>query len=188
MPSSLTNLLPPERRRALARDYVFRLGAVALILLALLVVAHGVMLAPSYLFMQERIAIAEVRLAELSERRAVSGFEDLSARIAAFSAQADLVKNLADAPSSADAVRAVLDLPRRGILIDAFTYAAPGPDGKDGKMTVAGTAATREALRAFDASLNGLPIVESTDLPLSAYAKETDIPFTITLALAPPAP
>jgi hypothetical protein len=183
MRAELTNLLPPERLAALRRDYLFRLGTVALATAALLIVAHGVLLAPAYLYARERIVVAEERLAELSARRAVSGYEDLSARIAAFSARAGDIEKLAAAPSAADAVRAILDLPRRGIALESFAYTPPDPSGKGGRMTVSGIADARDALRAFNDDLGKLPFVASTDLPLSAYAKETAIDFSIALVL-----
>ncbi len=184
----LTNLLPPERIRALRQDYLFRVGTLALILAAFLIAAHGVLLAPAYIYAEERIAVADGRLAELSARRAVSGYEDFSARIAAFSARAADIERLASMPSAAETVRAILELPRRGIALSSFSYVPPGSDGKGGSMTVGGIANARDALRAFDADLRKLPFVASTDLPLSAYAKETNIEFSIALTLDYPLP
>ncbi len=48
-------------------------------------------------------------------------------------------------------------------------------------MTVSGMAATRDALRQYATALGGLPYVSKADLPISAYAKDSDITFTITL-------
>lgn len=188
MLNDLTNLLPPERRHALARAYLFRVGTVALLLVASVIAVHGLLLLPSYLYMQERIAIAEGRLAELSERRAISGFEDLSTRIAAFTERAAVIQNLSQTPSAADTIRSVLEIPQRGILLSSFSYTPPKPDGEGGTMLLRGTALTRESLRAFDSALDALPLVDSTDLPLSVYAQEADIDFSIALTLTDPTP
>lgn len=182
MSTELSNLLPPERRASLARAYALRVASVALIGLGMLVLVHGTLLAPSFSYMRDQKAVQEQRLAELSEKRAVSGFTDLSARVAAFSARAASLEELRARPTASESVRAILALPRSGVTLNAFTFTAP--QGSDaGRMSVAGIAATRESLRAFDASLNGLSFVAATDLPLSAYAKERDIPFSIALTL-----
>jgi Tfp pilus assembly protein PilN len=183
MRSSLTNLLPIERQRSLSRDYALRFAALSLTLLASLALVHGALLAPTYLYMRERAAIAEERLAELSERRAVSGFEDLTARVAAFSENASALEKLATAPSASGIVRGLLEVSRTGVSLESLNYTAPSPDGTGGSIIVSGIASSREALRNFDQSVSGLSYVETTDLPLSAYAKETDIAFTMKLML-----
>ncbi len=42
-------------------------------------------------------------------------------------------------------------------------------------------AQTRDALRGYVEALNQLPYVSKADLPISAYAKESAIPFMVTL-------
>jgi hypothetical protein len=48
-------------------------------------------------------------------------------------------------------------------------------------MMITGSAATRTALQSFKEELASLPFVTSADLPISAFAKESDIPFSITV-------
>lgn len=183
MQTELTNLLPPERVQSLQRDYLYRVGTLACVLLAGLLVAHGVMLVPAHAYMRDQQEAQEKRLAELSSQRASLGFEDVSARVNALSARASALASLGATPSASDTIRAVLGFPRPGISLLAFTFTPPSGDQK-GSMTLRGTAKTRESLRAFDAALGKLPFVDSTDLPLSAYAKESDIPFSIMLTLS----
>lgn len=182
MSTELTNLLPQERKDALARDYTLRLWTLIFVVVGLVLITHGALLAPSYAYVEEQQKLQQTRLNELSERREVSGFTDLSERVTAFSARAKTLEELRTLPSASDSVRAILALPRTGIRITSFVFSAP--EGKDpGRMQVSGTASTRESLRSFDSALNGLSFVQSTDLPLSAYAKERDIPFQIALVL-----
>jgi cell division protein FtsB len=183
MSHELTNLLPLERRKLHAREYALRLATIAAIALSLLIGIHGVLLAPSYLYLRDQIALRQSQLDTLSQERAASGYEDLAARIKSLSENANILIELQSAPSASESIHSVLVLARGGIALTSFTF-APG-NGKDtGRMTLAGTAATRESLRTFDRSLGSLAFVTSTDLPLSVYAKEKEIPFTITLSLA----
>lgn len=182
MPPEFTNLLPRERQQSLARDYLFRLATLALIALGLLLISHGALLAPTYAYMLEEKAVQEGRVTELSERRQVSGFTDLSERINAFALRAESLEELRAHPSASDSVRAILSLPQTGISLTGFAFASP-EGGNPGRMQVSGTAKTRESLRAFDSALSSLSFVRATDLPLSAYARESDIPFSIALTL-----
>jgi len=182
MSTELTNLLPPERKHALARDYALRLSTLVLVVVGFLFVAHTALLVPSYAYVGGQQKIEEARLSELSERREVSGFADISERVARFTESAKTLTELQALPSASDSVRAILSTPRTGIRITSFVFSAP--EGKElGRMKVSGTASTRESLRSFDSALNGLSFVQSTDLPLSAYAKESEIPFQIVLVL-----
>lgn len=187
MATELTNLLPQERKNALKRDYAFRLGTGVCVLFGFLLIAHGALLASSYAYVGEQQKREEARLAELSERREVSGFTDISERITAFDARANSLKELETTPSASDHIRSILEVPRTDIRIHSFTFSAP-QQKNPGSMQVSGTAETREALRAFNQRLGGLSFVKNTDLPLSAYAKERDIPFQIQLVLTPVTP
>ncbi len=155
-----------------------RLATLACILLTLLVIAHAAMLVPAYLYLNDRVALAASRLSELDAALASSGEGELSSRLA--NVRNDVVRlgTVYGAPSSAAAFKAVLEVPSNGVVIGGFTFRAPEPDGT---MTVTGTAATRESLRQYALALSSLPFAKSADLPLSAYAKERDIPFAITL-------
>jgi hypothetical protein len=54
-----------------------------------------------------------------------------------------------------------------------------------GTLSVSGIAVTRGALRAYQLALQSAPFAVAANLPVSAYAKDTDIAFTITVTLTP---
>lgn len=178
MATELTNLLPPDRQAAAKREYLMRVATLGCALLAFLVLAHGAMLVPSYLYLKDRVALAQNRLAELDAALASSGEGELSTRLARIREDVTRLSASYASPSSSAAFRAVLDVPAAGISLSGLTFRMPEPDGR---MTLTGTAATRESLRQYASLLSALPFAEGADLPLSAYAKESDIPFTITL-------
>ena len=57
----------------------------------------------------------------------------------------------------------------------------PPVRGNDGKMVLTGIASTRETLRTYVTTLSRLPYVSNAEVPISVYAKESLIPFTLTL-------
>ncbi|HUY05546.1 MAG TPA: hypothetical protein VMV62_02425 [Candidatus Paceibacterota bacterium] len=184
MPDGLTNLLPSERRIRVAREYQYRLGVVIASLVALLTLAAAVLLLPTYVFLTGSAAAKSIRLASIRTSLSSADQAALAARLAALSSDAAALTALSSAPSASGVVRAVLAVSRPGITLSGFTY-APASGGKAGTLALTGTAATRDALRSYQLTLQSAPFARAADLPVSAYAKDTDITFTVILTLAP---
>lgn len=179
MEPKLTNLLPEERTRALRQLYFLRLTVVSLIVLAGVAVVHGVLLLPSYLYLRNQVAEREGTLTRLTTTLAGSEEQEIGVRVAALASDSAYLARLSSVPKASAAVSALTALPRSGIRLTGFSF-APATDG-GATMNVSGIATTREALRRFEQVLAKEPYVTKADLPISAYAKETDIAFTITL-------
>lgn len=184
MHNELTNLLPLERQRELSREYFLRLGVVGVLLLTLLIVAASVLLLPTYVFLKKSFSVKEERLATVSS--ALSSFDEasLSARLASLSDNATTLATLSDTPSASVIIRSLLAISRPGITLSGFAY-TPTTDKKSGTLIVSGSSATRDALRSYQLALQGAPFAISADLPISVYAKDTNITFTVTMTLAP---
>lgn len=195
MPDRLTNLLPSERRHALAHDYLLRFGTVVAIFATALVLAAAALLAPTYVFLAKSVAAKEARLASM--RSAISSPDDaaLSARLSALRSDVDALSALSRVSSASAIVRAALAVSRSGITLSGFEYvptaeARPGtPSTKSdlvlGTLSLSGAASTRDALRGYQLALERVPFARSASLPVSTYAKDKNIPFTITITLAP---
>lgn len=179
--TELTNLLPRSARRALRREYFVRLVTTALGLIVLALIIHGVLLLPAYLYAHQEASRQQAELDRLSADASSAGERDVAGRIAAVQTDITYLSRLATLPTGSGAVRAIAAIPHPGIKLTGFTYAAP-TDGKDtSRMTLSGMATTRDSLRLYVESLGQLSYVSKADLPISSYAKERDIPFTITL-------
>jgi hypothetical protein len=182
MSHNLTNLLPPDRARQLRKEYLVRLVTVSALFLTLLVMVGVLLLVPSYHSLQSMKAEKQATLTALGGSAKVKNQnESVSAELS------HTVSYLGGLDSSATAsavVRAVLLIPREDVTLSSITFSAPSAAGvakSSAKMTLSGTAATREALRAYDLALSSAPFVSNVDLPISAYAKESNIAFTLTL-------
>ena len=179
MEPELTNLLPEERVRSLRQLYFLRLAVVSVLLLSGVAIVHGVLLLPSYLYVRAQIAERTVSLATLSAALAGSEEREISSRVAALAEDSAYLARLSTLPKASTAISSIIALPRPGIRLTGFSFASK--EGAEATMSVSGIAATREALRTFEQSLSDEPYVSAADLPISAYAKERDISFTITL-------
>ncbi len=184
MRTELTNLLPLERGRALSREYVFRVGVVVVVMVTMLTLAAAVLLVPTYVFLTESTRAKKERLAHIES--SVSSAEEaaLSARLATLSTDTASIVELSNTSSVSTIIRDILTTSRPGITLLDLTY-APSV-GKSAKtMTVSGVSATRVALNNYQLALQRAPGVLSAVVPVSSYAKDTDITFSVTITLAP---
>lgn len=180
MQHELTNLLPYSKIRAFRREYFLRLATVSLFLLAGLIVMHGVLLTPSYIYFNEQIGAKRAQLAQLSASLASGEEQEVGTRLARVEADTEYLKRLDGLPSGTKSMRAVLAVPHVGISLTRFAFTASDKVGES-KLSISGVAASRDALQRYNLALGTLPFVSSTDLPISTFAKETDLPFLITL-------
>lgn len=184
MHSEYTNLIPPERQRAFRHDYFIRLGVVATALAVSLVLAAAVLLLPTYVLLAESAKTEKARLAGIQSTASSSDEAILSAQLTALSNNAATLLSLAKTRSVSPIISTVLAISRSGVTLSGFAYALNKNKGL-ATIAVSGTAATRDALRSYQIALQGAPFARSADLPVSAYAKDADIAFTITITLVP---
>ncbi|HVM59029.1 MAG TPA: hypothetical protein VMT80_01755 [Candidatus Paceibacterota bacterium] len=180
----LTDLLPPERHRQVTREERLRLGVVALALLILLVASASVLLVPTYTYLSATAQEKRARLASMDRVLTSAEEIDLSHRLDALTQDATSLRGLKDAPSASAIIRTVLLVPHPGISLSGVNYAAAS--GKTpASIALVGTASTRDALRKYEGALDGAPFSAKVDLPVSTFAQDANLAFTITVTLSP---
>ncbi len=184
MPDELTNLLPRERRAAFKRIYAIRIGVIAALAVAALAVAAMILLVPTYVYLAGSAATKTAQLATIDATLSSTNEAALSSRLNALSGNAATLVALAKVPSVSATMRALLGVSRPGITLTGFDY-EPATGTVLGELAVTGVAATRDALRSYQLALQGSPFVKTADLPVSSFAKDSNIGFTVTLTLTP---
>ena len=184
MHNELTNLLPPERQRLLSRDYLLRVGTVVAILAAILALFSSALLIPTYAYLGVSANAKKTELARITSILSSADEAELSSRLSALSENAAALINLSDAPSVSGTIREILFISRPGIALSGISFASSVSDSR-GTAVVSGFAATRDALRSYQLALQDAPFARSATLPVSAYAKDSDIAFAITVTLVP---
>lgn len=179
MDNELTNLLPSERRRALSRDYLLRLGTLSALLVTLLVVVAGILLLPSYVFLVQSQEAKQARLATIETVLSSEDDASISARLVTISGEAAQLTALAKVQSASALTRAALAVSRPGVTLSGMEYSRA-----NGTLTISGVAATRDALRTYQLALQSAPFAAAATLPVSSYAKDTNIEFIISVKLA----
>ena len=185
MPSDPPNLLPEDRVRAFRRGYLFRLGTVAELLLTAGIVVSGTLLIPTHVFLQNQISLHQQKLVQLSLTNASADEKDFESRLATLSTNAARIQELNQTRSESSVLASVLALAHPGVQLRGFTF-TPLTTKAPATVVVSGTADTRDDLRQYQLILQEAPFVTAANLPVSAYAKDKDIDFSITLSLASP--
>lgn len=181
---ALLDLLPRERQRALRRGYALRLSVIGILLATVLIVLAGIFLVPTYVFLNSTFHADEMRLAAINTTLSSTNDSALSTRLAALSENAQSVISLSKNTSVSGLMQSVLAVPHIGISLASFTY-TPRVGQDPATLVVSGTSQTRDLLRQYQLALSAAPFATSADLPVSTYATQTDLPFTITITLAP---
>lgn len=184
MRNDFTNLLPIERRHALRRDYFLRLAVVTILLITALVLAAGALLVPAYVFLVQSAHAKAARLVTIEAALSSNDDAGLSTRLATLARNAATLAKLADAPSVSSTLRETLGVAHPDVALTSFIYTS-ATTKTPATLALSGIAATRNALRGYQLALQGASFIRSADLPVSAYAKDTNNVFTITVILTP---
>lgn len=184
MDNELTNLLPSERRAALSRNYFIRLGVVVVLIVTVLIVISMVLLVPTYVYLRDSASTKEAHLASIESVLSSTDEAGLSARINALTSNAATLSMLTQVRSPSMIIRSMLAISSPGIALTGFSY-TPASGKNTGMLVINGMAETRDALRSYQIALQGASFAHAADLPVSAYAKDSNIQFTITVTLAP---
>jgi len=185
MRNELTNLLPLGRQRTIRRDYFIRLCVIVSLLVAVLSIAAAALLLPTYVFLSASERAGKIQLTNI-ESTISSSAEDaaFSEQFSALSNSTAILSGLAGTQSVISIIRSALGIAHPGIALSGFIYSPASIKNQD-TLAISGVAATRDALRNYQLALQSALFARSADLPVSAYAKDTEITFTITVNLAP---
>jgi hypothetical protein len=174
------NLLPDSRKKQLAQLYLVRVGVVGAILASLVLGIHAVLTTPSLVHVRQVVSERTLTLSALGEQLADGEDKQVGERVARLATSATELTQHAQAATASGVLRALTEVSHEGVSITGMSFTrAQTPDGH--RFTITGKATGREALRSYVATLGTLPYVKTVDLPISAYAKESDIQFSLTL-------
>ena len=177
----LINLLPKSAVNAFKRDYQFRFATLCVLTLVFILIINMLLLVPAYIYAHSHAASLQAKLDSLDQLMQTNDQSQVATRIANLTKEQTYLQGLQKAPKDSALLDAVLASPRPGISLTTFAITPPAAGGA-GTIVLTGTADTREDLRAYTVSLGTLKFVSNVNLPISAYASESNIPFTITLS------
>lgn len=181
----ITNLLPEDNIRRFRRVYFYRLVTFTVYVVALLTVIHATLLFPTHILLASQIVTREIEVEQLRVSIAHSNETALTTNLSEVLKRAARVMSLGKARSAGSVMHDILAVPHVGVSLSGLSYQAQEGTKGGTKVTLMGTASTRDDLRAYQIALQGLSIVLAAELPVSEYTKRIQIPFSIVITLRP---
>lgn len=175
------NLLPEQRLASRQRDVAVRLGVVACVLVVALTVIGALLLIPTQLLLAQMLEVKQSELATLEANHTTSDQASVSGRLHTLLNNVAAVTALKNSSSMSGTLQKILAMPHAGITIFNMSYTLGTPP----TLLISGTAATRDDLHNYQAAMQAASFIHTSSLPVSSYAKDVLVPFTITVTLAP---
>jgi hypothetical protein len=176
----MINLLPPDYKRELVKEYRLRLVAVVLTLIASALSIGVLFTIPSFfvVYSQERLLKKEQQAQNFATKNDTT---DIERALQASDRRVSLLESRYNRLILADILGLILEKKNAGITLTSFQYEY----GQGGIVTLVlmGVAQTREGLVSFEHALEGEQKISSVQLPISDLAASVDIEFTMNLKL-----
>lgn len=174
----MINLLPQEHIETLKRQYKKRLALVALYC-SLMTFAFGVLaLLPAYISAESRLGEYTTELAAMAKINIVGETSSVSDIVKDTNFKLSKYDEVRKAPKTASVLNEFFGVVPAGISLDQLQF-----DASTMKVSLLGSAKTREALLTFQKNLQDLPNVSNVNIPVSSFVKQKDVSFNITVVI-----
>lgn len=174
----MLNLLLKEEKQEIKKEYLFRYLTIALFCLSGIFILCIGSLIPSYFLLKVDQEVLNQELSVAQDAELNSDRQRLKEKLA------DLQKtlNIVDTPSSQISIfiQKITEIQPRDINLLNIDFSN---DDLGPKILLQGNANTRGSLASFIDSLETVPEFENVNLPFSSFARDSDIPFSITINL-----
>ncbi len=171
------NLLTKENKKTLQREYLMRTGSVFAFAIAAAVFSGIAALFPAHIGLRTDLAI----LLDEATRHQAEVAEDVERPFETLADTARLVTRVdtaLSAPPVTDGIALMLTLRPATVAITAMSL-----ERDPSRISIEGTAATREALVGYVRALRESPRFESVTDPISDLARSTDLAFRLQFTM-----
>lgn len=178
----MLELLPDVQKKSLKKEYFLRLVVVSLLFLFVAGILFLVFLSPSYFLSVEKGKIVNQEFENIKKSNMDADDEDLQLDIKSSKEMLALLAPSANEFSIKDLIAKIINKKSSGVIIEGLS----ADYSKNGQyqIVIRGTSKNRELLKSFAENLRGEKEFSDVDLPISNFAKISDIDFNITLKTA----
>jgi len=171
-------LLPEEAREKVRREYILRQSVVVLAgALSVLVIAIALLL-PAYVLSNSREKEVKDKIATIGGLEPNAEVVTLRSWLSNINLRLSLLNPKQDTDQPSLSIEKVLNQRVAGIATSEITWM-----NSEGKVSISGTAADRQALIKFEEKLNASLHFDPVTFPVSNLAKTRDILFKVDLLL-----
>lgn len=177
----MINLIPKEEKKKMTADFYFRITVLFLITLSFCLLIASISILPAYFFSSMKNVLANTKLEiQKLEPITLSGEQSLLV-VKDINKKLDLVESAEKNKflPSVKVINSILLKKRPDVKITQILYENDATKGK--KISITGTAPSREVLLLFRRSLEDSSNFKSIDLPISNFVKGSNIQFYLNL-------
>ncbi len=177
----MTNLLPQDYQKKIAKEYKYRKEVVALLGLAVTIFVSASFLVPSFVLSKVKLGEMTTRVEQV--RKVNEGVAKKHSSSTILKDAEEKIRLLADTKGQESIdklVGIITDEKSDTIKIKSISYAHA--QGAPSTISVVGLAKDRESLTQFLKKMQSQSLFASVDLPVSNFAKGKDITFSMSIS------
>jgi hypothetical protein len=175
----MINLIPEQQKKEIQKEYYMHGVYYALILIAMLALAGCVILAPSYILSLSKRNAAQFEITSLKQGETFALAQELKNTIQTINEKLSIFpKKPVLSSVVSEVVYEVEKVLPQGITLVSIRILSDVE--KTRTVEVSGTSNTRDTLLSFVKKLETTERFSNVVLPVSSYAKGTNIPFTVS--------
>jgi hypothetical protein len=173
------NLLPESIRSDIKNEYKTRRLLLVLLFIVSLQVTQIIFVFPSWINLNSKIIDSKNRVAQLNSSKILNASTDIKPVITNINNELNLIDKSLEYPKLLPILGGVLSQKSSYVKINQFSYMSTGTS--TATINIKGVSATRESLVEFKKSLDDLKMFKVINLPISNYARDKDIEFSMDL-------
>lgn len=183
----MINLIPNQEKKKMVRQFYYRLVILFLAMLSVSFFIATLALLPAYFFSSSKYKIASGKLDMQKAESAPLFDKETEAIIKDINNKLNLIENAQKNKFlvSEKIINAILSKKISSIKITQISYEnnaiGKSPEEAGRKVSISGTAPSRETLLSFRKALEDSSDFKSVDLPISNFIKGSDIQFYLSL-------
>ena len=175
----MINLLPPEGRSFIQREYWVRVASVYMLVLSAVAASGVALLLPTYFHIAFQINAVTSDIDSVGSEEEFAALENAIKEANAFSR---ILATSPEAVPATNVINELNDIAGAAISIDGVTIATT--DDVMSSIVITGVADTRAGLVAMRDRIEAHALFDKAELPISNLAKDQNIPFSITITPA----
>jgi len=177
----MINLIPKEEKKRIIKNFYYRLIVLFLTMLDFCILVAFICLIPFYFLSSTENALVNAKLENQKNEPLPLLDQQALNMIKGINEELTLVENAEKSkfPISEKVINAILLKKRSDIKITQILYENSPTQGK--KISLTGTAPSREVLLLFRQALENDPIFKNVNLPISNFVKGSNIQFYLSL-------
>lgn len=193
------NILPPEEKKIIHREYWMRFFTIILNLLALTGIASILLLFPSYFLSQAKEGLVEEKLETFNRENPELTINNIDEIISDINTKLEILdKSKAPYKISENVIDSILSNRTEGITFSQILFikkivktTSAAKDSEEEKpktielsiLEIRGVASNRDSLRNFKTVLDNNSNFSAVDLPISNFLEKSDLSFTVSITM-----